>query len=62
MRRCREKPDEFGYHCGNGVTRNGIRYCSDYGVKVQIEYAGHTFCADLGEEDDDRQLKMEATP
>lgn len=61
MRRCHEKPTKDGYHCGNGVTVNGVRYCSEYGIAVQIAYKGHTFCADLGEDEDENQLTMEET-
>ena len=59
MRICKEKPIDGYYHCGNGETINGVRYCSEYGIKMQIDYAGHTFCAYLGKEDDDKQLRME---
>ena len=51
MRRCFEKPSNFGgYSCGGGVTIDGVRYCSEHAIKMQIDYAGHTFCADLEKE------------
>lgn len=60
MRRCHEKPsDKYGHYCcGGGVTINGVRYCSDFAIQKQIEYAGHTFCADLGKEEDENQLSL----
>lgn len=59
MRRCREKPCDYGYRCGGGVTVDGVRYCTPYSIETQIAYKGHPFCADLGEEDDVSQIKME---
>ena len=60
MRRCNQKPtSRYGnYCCGGGVTINGVRYCSEFSIQKQIEYAGHTFCADLGEEENENQLSI----
>lgn len=66
MRKCNEKPSgKYGHYCcGGGVTIDGVRYCSEHAIKMQIDYAGHTFCADLGEEADENQLSIfqEDTP
>lgn len=59
MRRCHEKPRENNHYCcGGGVTINGVRYCTDFSIQKQIEYAGHTFCADLGKEENENQLSL----
>lgn len=61
MRKCNEKPSKkYGhYRCGGGITINGERYCSEYAQQAQIDYAGHLFCADLGEEKDEKQVTFE---
>lgn len=56
MRRCKEKPRLGYYSCGGGETIDGARYCSEHAQKMQIDYAGHLFCADLGEEIDENQI------
>lgn len=59
MRLCNERPVDGYFHCGNGCTINGVRYCSDYGLKVQLDYCGHLFCASLGDDVDEDQLQID---
>lgn len=56
FRKCLEIPVDGYYHCGNGCFVNGVRCCSEYGLKVQLDYCGHYFCACLGDELDDSQI------
>ena len=60
MIKCNEKPSGiYGHYCcGGGVTIDGVRYCSEHSIKMQIDYAGHLFCADLGEDVDENQLSV----
>ena len=60
MRECKEKPTgKYGHYCcGGGVTINGVRYCTKHAMKMQIDYAGHLFCACLGEERDEDQMQI----
>lgn len=59
---CKEKPrfmlGQSFYSCGGGETINGIRYCSSYAQKMQIDYAGHLFCADIGDKIDESQISL----
>lgn len=51
MRECKEEPStryKGHYNCGNGITVGGKRYCPDSAIQIQIDYAGHAFCACLG--------------
>lgn len=60
MRECREEVDNDGcYHCGNGRTVNGKRICPNSTIQLQIDYAGHPFCACLGKEIDPAQITMD---
>lgn len=59
MRECKEEPDKYGHYCcGDGKTINGKRVCSDDTIQLQIDYAGHPFCACLGREIDAAQMTI----
>lgn len=58
VRKCLENPIHGYYHCMSGCFVNGVRCCSEYGLKIQKEYCGHYFCAFLGDEFDESQLSF----
>ena len=59
MRECKETPGFNGhYNCGNGIFVDGVRCCPDSCLKTQTDYSGHPFCACLGREIDEMQMKM----
>ncbi len=60
MRECKEEADKRGYYrCGNGITVDGKRFCPNHSIQLQIDYAGHPFCACLGKEVDEKQVTMD---